>query len=72
MASSKKVCNLAEAIDFVLDSDNEYSEDLSSNEQINEECDNEECYPCYRVSLNFLSILCCHHCHHQFKTMKLY
>ena len=49
MASSEKVCNLAEAVDFVLDSDNEYSKDLSSDEQTDKECD-----PCYRVSLNFV------------------
>ena len=61
VASSKKVCNLAEAIDFVLDSDNE-----SSDEQTDQECD-----PCYRVSINFLSILCCRHCHSQIKVMKL-
>ena len=49
MASSEKVCNLAEAVDFVRDSDNEYSKDLSSDEQPDKECD-----PCYRVSLNFV------------------
>ena len=60
MVSSKKICYLAEAINFVLDSDNEYSEDLSSDKQTDEECD-----PCYRGSLKFLSILCRHHCHRQ-------
>lgn len=47
MANSKKKITLQEALDFVLNSDTEYNEELSSDEETDEEND-----PCYRISIN--------------------
>ena len=49
MSTKKKSCNLSEALEFVLDSDSEYCDELSSDEESEEETD-----ACYRVSLNFI------------------
>jgi len=52
MANSKKNITLQEALDFVLNSDTEYNEELSSDEETDET--DEENDPCYRVSINFV------------------
>ena len=50
MAGAKKKYNLSEALDFILDSDTDYNEELSSDESSDEDCD-----PCYRVTLDFIA-----------------
>lgn len=45
MANRKKSYNLAEAVDFILNSDNEYMDEITSEEESEEEIE-----PCFRVS----------------------
>ena len=49
MSTRKKSCNLSEALEFLLDSDSDYCDELSSDDESEDETD-----ACYRVSLNLI------------------